>query len=185
MAILHSQFTGQGKQPDGKTVAIPPPIILAQRGPCVQIAVTLADQIAGELVKQGKPVPAAVSGLGLIDTGAVSTCIDEGVAKRMNLPVVNVVTLASASHASTQANVYPVKFQIAGFPVAINAPSAIGAQLAAQGLLALIGRDLLQHCSLIYNGFSGEITLCIRDSRSVNCSSSKRCFPAMAEPERA
>lgn len=159
--ILHSQFIGQGKQSDGKTVQLPPRLVLAQRGPVVQIAVTLADPVAAELLKQGKPIPAPIAGLGLIDTGAVSTCIDEGAARKLNLPVVNVVTLASASHASSKANVYPVKFEVAGLPVAVNAPSAIGAPLEAQGLLALIGRDLLQHCTVFYNGPIGEITLSI------------------------
>jgi predicted aspartyl protease len=161
MPILHSQFLAEGKQPDGKSVQLPPGFILAQRGPVVQIAVTLADAVASELVKQGKSIPAPIAGLGLIDTGAVSTCIDEDAARKLNLPVVNVVTLASASHASSKANVYPVKFQIAGLPVAVNAPSAIGAPLEVQGLLALMGRDVLQHCTLFYNGPTGEITLSI------------------------
>jgi len=161
MPILHSQLLGEGKLPDGKSVPIPPSVALKQRGPVVQMAVTLADPVASELVKQGKPVPAPIAGWGLIDTGAGSTCIDEAAAKKLNLPIVNVVTLASASHASTKANVYPVKFQIEGLPVAVNVPAAIGAPLAVQGLLALIGRDVLQHCTLFYNGPTGEITLSI------------------------
>ncbi len=39
--------------------------------------------------------------------------------------------------------------------------AAIAAPLAAQGLIALIGRDLLQHCTLIYTGSLGQISLCI------------------------
>jgi predicted aspartyl protease len=161
MPILHSQFLAEGKQPDGKSVQIPPGLVLAQRGPVVQIAVALADAVASELVKQGKPIPAPIAGLGLIDTGAISTCIDEAAASKLKLPVVNVVTLASASHASSKANVYPVKFQIAGLAMAVNAPSAVGAPLEFQGLLALIGRDVLQRCTLFYNGPIGAITLSI------------------------
>lgn len=33
--------------------------------------------------------------------------------------------------------------------------------MAPQGLLALIGRDVLQHCTLLYNAVTGEITLSI------------------------
>jgi len=161
MPILHSQFLAEGKLPGGKSFQVAPSLALMQRGPVVQIAVTLADVLASELVKQGKPVPAPIDGWGLIDTGAVSTCIDEAAATKLNLPVVNVVTLASASHASSKAKVYPVKFQIAGLPVAVNVPSAIGAPLEVQGLLALIGRDVLQRCTLFYNGLTGEITLSI------------------------
>src|SRR5437879_9442820 len=137
MAILHSRFVGQAIGPDGKAIEVSPEMVLLHRGPRVQIALSLADPIAAELVKQGKPVPSPVSGEALIDTGASTTCIDEETAKALNLPVINVVNCASASHASAQANVYPVKFQIVGLPLAINAPSAMGAPLKAHGLLAL------------------------------------------------
>lgn len=161
MPILHSQLAGQGKTPDGKTVPVPPAICLTQRGPVVQVTITLADQVASELIKRHEAVPAAVSGLALIDTGSISTCIDEEVAKQMNLPIVNVVNMASASHALSKANQYPIKLQITGLPMFFNAPTATGAPLKAQGLLALIGRDILQSCTFIYTGALGQISLCI------------------------
>jgi predicted aspartyl protease len=99
--------------------------------------------------------------MALIDTGASSTCIDEQAAQQLQLPVVNVVNVASASHSSTPQNVYPIQIEVAGLPISIEAPNAIGAALSAQGLLALIGRDVLQHCTLFYNGLTGEITLSI------------------------
>jgi len=161
MALLHSQFGGQAKLPDGKIVQVPGAHGLVQRGPCVQIVISVPDQFAAELAKQGKPVPTPVSGLALIDTGATSTCIDEEAAKKLGLPIINVVNMASASHASNKANVYPAKLQITGLPMAINASSAIGAALSAQGLMALIGRDVLARFVLIYNGSMGEVTLCV------------------------
>ena len=121
----------------------------------------LADQVAGELVKRKEPVPTPLSGLALIDTGAISSCIDEETAKQMHLPVVNVVNMASASHALHQANQYPVKIQFTGFPIAFNAMNAMGAPLKIQGLIAIIGRDLLMRCTFIYNGSLGQISLCI------------------------
>lgn len=161
MPILHSQYQAAAKTPDGNTIQLPAQVGLATRGPVVQVTVSLADQIASELIKQGKAIPAPVQGLALIDTGAGSTCIDEEAAQKLQLPVVNVVNMASASHASVKANVYPAKFQITGLPMNFNAPMSIGAPLAVQGLIALIGRDVLQHCTLIYNGHLGQISLCI------------------------
>jgi hypothetical protein len=35
----------------------------------------------------------------------------------------------------------------------------IAAELSTQGIHALIGRDVLQDCILIYNGASGDFTL--------------------------
>jgi predicted aspartyl protease len=159
--ILHAQITGEVITPDGNTVQIPPPFALQQRGPCLQASVSVAQSIAAQLIQQGLPVPPPITGWALIDTGASSTCIDDAAAQQLKLPVVDVVTMSSASHASSQANVYPILIDIAGLPIPINAPQTIGATLAAQGLLLLIGRDVLQHCTLFYNGTTGEITLSV------------------------
>ena len=40
-----------------------------------------------------------------------------------------------------------------------GARNAVGANLKSQGIIALIGRDFLQHCALYHNGVSGQITL--------------------------
>jgi predicted aspartyl protease len=127
----------------------------------VQVKVGLAQSMANQILQQGKTPPVAISGIALIDTGATSTCIDDAVAQQLQLPVVNVVNVASASHGSTVQNVYPIQIEVTGLPISIEAPNAIGAALAAQGLLALIGRDVLQHCTLFYNGLTGEITLSV------------------------
>lgn len=158
MPILHLQFNGTGKTPDGKDIQIPPSIVLMQNGPCVQSTIGLADVFAQQLQQQGQPLPTPVSGLALIDTGASSTCIDESVAQQLGLPAIDVVQMTSASHANTQQNVYPAKITLMnGIP--INVPRAIGAALKSQNIIALIGRDFLQYCTLFYNGLTGEITL--------------------------
>ncbi len=102
-----------------------------------------------------------LTGNAVVDTGASVTCIDNSFAKNLNLPIVDVVQMTSASHESTQQNVYPIQLQIVGSPIRIEIPHAMGANLAAQGLVALIGRDYLQHCTLHYNGVTGAITLAI------------------------
>jgi predicted aspartyl protease len=99
--------------------------------------------------------------LALIDTGASSTCVDDETAKTMGLPVIDVVKMASASHDATDQCVYPIQIVLSGVPINIAALRAIGAALKAQGLLLLIGRDVLQHTTLVYNGLAGEITFCV------------------------
>src|SRR2546430_7833198 len=120
MPASNIQFSAKGKQPDGKVVNLPPSIALASKGPEVQISVTIADQIAQQLIIQGKQIPPPKAGAAIIDTGASMTCLDEEIAKELQLPVVNVVNLSSASHASPKANVYPIRIQIAGLPLALN-----------------------------------------------------------------
>ncbi|MCX6026849.1 MAG: retroviral-like aspartic protease family protein [Chloroflexi bacterium] len=121
----------------------------------------LLQSMAQALIQQGDQVPAPRTGLALIDTGASDTCIDEQVAKELGLPVVDQVNMASASNAAIIRNVYPITIEITGLPNPINAPRAIGAELAPQGLLLLVGRDALRFCTLFYNGITGELTLSI------------------------
>ena len=161
MPILHIQLNATGNNAQGRTVQIPPGIVLQKQGPCIQVTIGIAQSIAEQLLLQGQTLPSPISGVALIDTGASSTCIDSDIAQQMQLPVVNVVNVASASHASTQQNVYPVQIEVVGFPISIETPNAIGASLRAQGLIALIGRDVLQHCTLFYNGITGSFTLSI------------------------
>lgn len=161
MPILHIQVGVQAQTPDGQQVQLPPPVAMMLRGPCIQVTVAVAQPIAEQLLQQGQTLPPPVSGIALIDTGASVTCIDEDAARQLGLPAVDVVSVASASHATTQQNVYPVQIEVVGMSFTITAPRAIGAPLAAQGLLALIGRDVLQACTLFYNGPAGTITLSI------------------------
>jgi len=156
MPILHSQIAGQAKGPDGKVVSVPPPIALVMRGPCVQVTVTIEQNAAKALLAQGKSVPSK-AGWAMIDTGASNTCIDDQVAKELGLPVIDVGSMQSASHEKHPCNVYPV--QIVTQVVTLNSPRTMGANLAKQGLLVLIGRDVLAVCNLFYNGPSGQFTL--------------------------
>ncbi|HBR58318.1 MAG TPA: hypothetical protein DEA22_12770 [Blastocatellia bacterium] len=161
MPILHVHYDGEGKTPEGKIVKIPPGITLTQHGPVVQVIIGLSQTFSDQLLQQGNALPTPVSGNALIDTGASATCIDDEVAQRIGLPAIDVVSIASASHAVTQQNVYPVQMEIVGSPIRVNVPRAIGANLQVQGIIALIGRDYLQHCTLHYNGIAGSITLSI------------------------
>ena len=157
MPILHSQIEAHAKTPDGKTVQAPPAVALQHRGPILQVSVTVEQNLGQGLIAQGKALPAPISGLALIDTGASNTCIDEQAAKELGLPVIDVAIMQSASHEKHPCNIYPV--QIITPIVTLNAPRAMGAALASQGLLVLIGRDVLQSCTLFYNGPAGQFTL--------------------------
>jgi predicted aspartyl protease len=97
--------------------------------------------------------------LALIDTGATATCIDEQAAQELGLPVIDVAKMTSATHSDQQCNVYPVQINLVPPGIVLNSPRTVGAALAAQGLLVLIGRDALRNCTLFYNGPTGQFTL--------------------------
>ncbi len=157
MPILNVQLGAQGKTPDGKTVDLHPSFALQQRGPIVQVTVTIEQNAGKGLLAQGKTVPTPKPGLALVDTGATGTCIDEQAAQELGLPVIDVAKMTSATHADQQCNVYPVQIIVPG--IILNSPRTIGAALAPQGLLVLIGRDVLRICNLFYNGPMGQFTL--------------------------
>lgn len=159
MPILSIQFGGEATDPSGNKLDVPGNLVLFRSGPCMQVSISVAEPVAVQLLQQGKKLPAPISGMALVDTGASTTCIDETVAQKLLLPVTDVVMVASASHAATQQNVYPARIEVVGLSIAINALNAIGAPLAPQGIIALIGRDVLQHCTLFYNGMTGSISL--------------------------
>lgn len=127
----------------------------------VNVAIKVPAEIAELLTKESKPVPPPITGFGLIDTGAASSCVDHAAAKTLGLPVVNVIKMASATHEQVDTNVYPISFDIlGGQPLTVNCPRAAGAALANQQLVLLIGRDLLSNSFFSYNGLTGQITLC-------------------------
>lgn len=159
MPILHSQLSAQSPGPDGSPVQISPQLVLLNRGPVLQITVGLAQSMAQPLLQQGITLPTPLSGLALIDTGASVTCIDEAAAQQLQLPVVGTTQMVSASHANVQQNIYPVQIELVGANITIESPQTMAAALAAQGLLMLIGRDVLANCTLFYNGPTGQITL--------------------------
>ena len=157
MPILHSQIALHTKSPDGEIVQAPPVTALQHRGPILQVSITVEQNFGKGLIAQGKTPPAPKSGLALIDTGASNTCIDEQAARELGLPVIDVANMQSASHEKHPCNIYPV--QIITPIVTLNAPRVMGAALVSQGLLVLIGRDVLQSCTLFYNGPAGQFTL--------------------------
>src|SRR4029077_7905808 len=136
----------------------PAPLVFSNVGPLFKSPLLSSKTLARGLLAQGKPLPTPRPGLALIDTGASGTCIDEQAAQELGLPVIDVVKMTSATHADQESKVYPIQITIPPSLV-FNVPRPIGAALAPQGLLILIGRDLLSACNPFYNGPLGQITL--------------------------
>lgn len=161
MPILHVQYDAKRERADGTVTKLAPSVALRQSGPIFQTTIGLARSIADAVIQTGAKIPAPLSGNALIDTGASVTCIDNKLAQKLELPVIDIVEMTSASHSAIEQNVYPVEIEITGSPIRLEVLRAMGANLEAQGLIALIGRDFLQHCTVHYNGVTGAITLAI------------------------
>lgn len=161
MPIVSAQPQGRGRTPDGKEVVIPPPVAMILQGPRLRVILGPEQTIARQLQQKGEQLPGTVTGWALIDTGASCTCVDEDVAKQLQLPAVDVEIMTSASQEACERNVYPVSILVPDLQLPISASRAIGASLKAQDLVLLIGRDVLQACLLVYNGRIGQFTLSI------------------------
>ena len=95
----------------------------------------------------------------LVDTGATSSCIDNGWAMRLNLPIIDRQRVAGVAGAH-EVNMHMGQIHIPSLGKTIYGSFA-GVELAAGGQqhLALIGRTFLMHFLMIYNGFTGTVSL--------------------------
>ena len=115
------------------------------------------------LTKAGEPHPALVKARVLVDTGASCTVLDPLVISRLGIPSRGAVPIHTPSTSSQPKmfDQYDVGIMIPiGVPLKIfdNVP-IVEADLSAQQIQGLLGRDILSLCILIYNGQYGHYTL--------------------------
>ncbi len=127
---------------------------LQEMGPVIQGTLTHSEVQKEIRKKDGREVNSA-KGKVLLDTGADKTSIDESTAKKLGLVVVDRGTLNSASHRDVPIDVFEGQVIINGF--AFHLGRAGGTNLKDQGLIALIGRDILSRGKLEYDGRTGIV----------------------------
>ena len=153
-----TRFSGFSRDNQGNEQEIPPPQALQQRGPVLTATLTLSDRQQESEVASGAR-SRSVSGDALIDTGASHTCLDQRVANDLGLAMFGTGRMTSASHADIEVPLFVGKIVLPN--ITVNVEGAVGARLEEQGLIALIGRDVLQNAVLVYNGVDGSVTLSI------------------------
>jgi gag-polyprotein putative aspartyl protease len=109
----------------------------------------------------GKPLPNLASkGVhALVDTGATASCIDSGLAMRLNLPVIDRQRVGGIGGVH-EVNMHLGHVYIPTLQKVIIGQFA-GVELVAGGQphVALIGRTFLQHFTLIYEGRTGSVSI--------------------------
>lgn len=159
MPIFHSQLSCEVQDGEGKKKKLDSRSSLLYRGPVIQVTLEFPESISRQLIQEGKKVSEPISGWALIDTGASSTSIDDNSAQKLGLPVIDRGKLTSATHSDINVNIYPALIAFTNTPIKVISQRAIGANLASQNLIALLGRDILQNFTLFYNGAIGQITI--------------------------
>lgn len=131
---------------------------LRSEGPTIEITIFPPRPIIVDFQKRKEPIPQK-KGIGLIDTGASNSCIDIKIAKEMGLISRDFIPILTPSGISNHYT-YDVGIflpqQLATNIFFIEVP---GADLEQQPFDMLIGRDILESCTFIYNGWDNSFQL--------------------------
>jgi len=154
--VYMGQQPGQPPPPSPNFV----PTILQQTGPLIQVQIEVPTALAQHLQQAGQPIPAPVPGFGLLDTGATISAVDNSVVQSLGVQSTGIANVGTAG-GTQQQPVYPIRITLPAHKINFDVSSALGATLSQQGIVALLGRDFLQHFVLVYNGLHGMILMAL------------------------
>jgi len=137
--------------------------LLERQGLLLKVEIHVATALAANLTQGGAKLPAPIIGNALVDTGATCCCAEESCLAKLGLQPTGQIHMAGATGPRLQ-NVYLARFSFPGTPIPALELTVAGVQMhAAQthgnSTVVLIGRDVLRHCVLVYNGPLGCYTL--------------------------
>lgn len=147
-------------EPAGTTPPTHHPEVLLVTGPIIPIQLEVPPPLTKSLTEAGLPVPAPVSGLGLIDTGASVSCVDSGVPGKLGVKPIGTTTLTGATGSGLRA-LFPMRLVIPAIQLTLDYQYVTEADLSPLGYVALLGRDFLEKATLIYHGNVGEYALSV------------------------
>lgn len=134
-------------------------------GPLVNAIVAVSQPRQQALIAAAVPVPAPTNGVFLVDTGASNTVIDPALIGPLGLSPTGTIMCHTPSTRGTAVafNQYDVLLYIPG-PTGgpgwlIPALPIMESPLSSQGIMGLIGRDILDRAMLIYNGPAGHFSI--------------------------
>lgn len=137
-----------------------------QSGALITVICTVSKERGEALTKAKKPIPPAATIRALIDTGASHTCVDPSIIKALSLTPTGSAQVHSSTTNSDPVTMeqYDVGLVIPGaipehIPFYLQTLPVLCTDLSKQDIQALIGRDILAHCVLTYNGSTGSFIL--------------------------
>ena len=157
MPTLSIRVQSEGKDQHGNVALANPSTALREVGPIVYVTLYPFEDQIKSLAKKGD-IPTPVAGTALIDTGASVTCIDQSAARKAGLAIVDSGGISSVTHTNEVVPIFAGRLNIHGLSP-VNTFRAYGVNLESQNLIALIGRDLLASCVLVYNGTDDSFSL--------------------------
>jgi hypothetical protein len=145
--------------------------MLFTRGPLVTATWRVPDSVAEALLASGRVIPDAVSGAMLVDTGATRTCMSRKAALLLGLQPIGLQPGYGAGGA-TMNPIYVAKFSLdigqgqvswEQHAQAIPDLDRYGQGITVSGrpveVIGLLGRDVLSHTKVTYDGIDGTIEI--------------------------
>lgn len=130
---------------------------LQSSGPILEIQIGMPRDLINVLKETGQPVPNPIKAIALIDTGATSSVVNPTIIQGLKVAPIGRVRINTPSDANVECDMYKLAL-ILPDGVAIESSDVIEAPLVGQPIQCLLGRDILRHGVLIYNGYMQQIT---------------------------
>lgn len=147
---IHNEFCGPAPAQSAET--------LAERGFLLSVEVSPPQALARLLTAEKVSAELTATGFALLDTGASCCCVGESVLQRLQLQPVRQTEVRSPNGSRLQ-SVYVARMSFPGSVIPPVELSVVGVQMGHEETIALIGRDFLQRCLLVYNGQVGASSL--------------------------
>lgn len=132
---------------------------LTRIGPTIPVAIGLAPTFLAMFHSAGIPVPSPVTGLALIDTGASVCVIDDDAITGLGITPSGTMEVSTATGSAIRPT-YAASISFPGTSLPnVNFTDFVGAPIGEHDIIALIGRSVLRHFVVIYNGPGGSVSV--------------------------
>ena len=130
---------------------------LREKGPICQVVLKPSEPTIAKLKLEKQKVP-SVKVWALIDSGASTTAISQKVVRDLKLVPRGTAKVYTSNRHSEMRNEYDISLEF-GKDIYLQILRSLEANLKDQTIHCLIGRDILQHGKLIYDGPKNKVTL--------------------------
>ncbi len=132
-------------------------------GPIIQVSIGVSVMHYDAMVAAGMSPITPIKVNLLVDTGASSTNIDTNIIKKLGIMPTGTVSVHTPSTGATpkEMDLYAVSMFISGYgPMkVIQAMPVIATDFSSQGIDGLLGRDVLSHAHMTYDGMMDIVTI--------------------------
>jgi predicted aspartyl protease len=143
------------------------PNILTFFGPRITTDITITEDHRAALAAAGQPIPRPVPCRFLIDTGADTTVVKHEIATRAGLKLINANHPLHGVGVDTTGKAYLGRVMFGKQSQVVSAAmhhvfvdtQVVSSDLKTDQIDGLIGRDVLQHFTMTYNGKTGRVSI--------------------------